>query len=232
MCLEYWAEQAHFVLLTWKQWVVDREAWYHLVCIWPLQALCHVGYSETLSCVDHVSVLYVLRGLSRTTCFVLRIWLFHGNKGGQYSAHLKNVTSCVNTLLQVRSHRGYCWHWRSRAYPTMPNILTRLTSLHGRLSFIVALLQHGTLVKVMKVGCSWPAFAFVLITCLWTCKLHRFLEVNPEGKVPVIKDEGKWVADSDVITQLLEEKFPEPSLKTPEDKASVCVVLSLMIFSG
>lgn len=51
--------------------------------------------------------------------------------------------------------------------------------------------------------------------------LHRFLDANPEGKVPVIKNEGKFVADSDVITQILEEKFPEPSLKTPEDKASV-----------
>lgn len=50
--------------------------------------------------------------------------------------------------------------------------------------------------------------------------LGRFLDINPEGKVPVIKDEGKFVADSDVITQLLEEKYPEPCLKTPEDKAS------------
>ncbi|CAM6128733.1 unnamed protein product [Calypogeia fissa] len=39
-----------------------------------------------------------------------------------------------------------------------------------------------------------------------------FLEANPEGKVPVIKDEGKWVADSDVITELLEQKFPDPPL--------------------
>lgn len=47
------------------------------------------------------------------------------------------------------------------------------------------------------------------------------MEANPAGKVPVIKDGDKWVADSDVITQLLEEKYPEPSLKTPEDKKSV-----------
>ena len=50
---------------------------------------------------------------------------------------------------------------------------------------------------------------------------YRFLEINPEGKVPVIKHEGKWVPDSDVITGIIEEKFPEPSLKTPEEKASV-----------
>eukprot|EP00249_Psilotum_nudum_P007628 c20707_g1_i1 orf=112-1008(+) len=48
-----------------------------------------------------------------------------------------------------------------------------------------------------------------------------FLEANPEGKVPVIKYEGKWVADSDVITELLEEKYPEPSLKTPAEKVSI-----------
>ncbi|KAH9615668.1 hypothetical protein KSS87_022520 [Heliosperma pusillum] len=39
-----------------------------------------------------------------------------------------------------------------------------------------------------------------------------FLEVNPEGKVPVIKLDDKWIADSDVITVLLEEKYPQPSL--------------------
>lgn len=54
-----------------------------------------------------------------------------------------------------------------------------------------------------------------------TSKPDWFLEINPEGKVPVIKHEGKWVSDSDVITQIIEEKFPEPSLQTPEGKASV-----------
>lgn len=52
-------------------------------------------------------------------------------------------------------------------------------------------------------------------------KPQWFLDANPEGKVPVIKNEGKFLADSDVITQLLEEKFPEPSLKTPEGDSSV-----------
>ena len=49
----------------------------------------------------------------------------------------------------------------------------------------------------------------------------RFLKINAEGKVPVIKFDEKWVADSDVITQALEEKYPEPPLGTPPDKASV-----------
>ncbi|KAH7300088.1 hypothetical protein KP509_24G044500 [Ceratopteris richardii] len=48
-----------------------------------------------------------------------------------------------------------------------------------------------------------------------------FLEINPEGKVPVMKYEGKWIPDSDVITVILEEEFPEPSLKTPPENASV-----------
>ncbi|CAN6201984.1 unnamed protein product [Urochloa humidicola] len=46
-------------------------------------------------------------------------------------------------------------------------------------------------------------------------------EINSEGKVPIVKLEDKWIADSDVITQTLEEKYPEPPLATPPDKASV-----------
>jgi glutathione S-transferase len=40
--------------------------------------------------------------------------------------------------------------------------------------------------------------------------------------VPVLKgDDGKCIADSDVITQVIEEKFPTPSLVTPPEYASV-----------
>uniref|UniRef100_A0A7N0UCP3 Dehydroascorbate reductase n=1 Tax=Kalanchoe fedtschenkoi TaxID=63787 RepID=A0A7N0UCP3_KALFE len=52
-------------------------------------------------------------------------------------------------------------------------------------------------------------------------KPQWFLEVNPEGKVPVVKFEDEWTPDSDVITSLLEEKFPEPSLAASPDFASV-----------
>uniref|UniRef100_A0A0E0HN28 GST C-terminal domain-containing protein n=1 Tax=Oryza nivara TaxID=4536 RepID=A0A0E0HN28_ORYNI len=48
-----------------------------------------------------------------------------------------------------------------------------------------------------------------------------FLKISPEGKVPIVKLEEQWVADSDVITQAIEEKYPEPSLATPPEKASV-----------
>ncbi|KAF3771614.1 Glutathione S-transferase [Nymphaea thermarum] len=47
-----------------------------------------------------------------------------------------------------------------------------------------------------------------------------FTEANPEGKVPVIKFDEKWVSDSDVITKMLEERFPERPLATPHDKAA------------
>ncbi|KAJ0829487.1 putative glutathione transferase [Helianthus annuus] len=51
--------------------------------------------------------------------------------------------------------------------------------------------------------------------------LRRFLSISPEGKVPVAKVDDKWIADSDVITHTVEEKFPDPSLRTPPEKASV-----------
>lgn len=52
-------------------------------------------------------------------------------------------------------------------------------------------------------------------------KPEWFIDISPEGKVPVIKLDEKWIPDSDVITQTLEEKFPEPSLATPPEKATV-----------
>ncbi|KAG0450394.1 hypothetical protein HPP92_026805 [Vanilla planifolia] len=49
-----------------------------------------------------------------------------------------------------------------------------------------------------------------------------FLKISPEGKVPVLKiAEDKWVPDSDVIVGIIEEKYPDPSLRTPPEKASV-----------
>ena len=56
------------------------------------------------------------------------------------------------------------------------------------------------------------------------CCFARLFEINPEGKVPIVKVEDKWIADSDVITKALEEKYPEPPLATPADKASMYVI--------
>lgn len=61
---------------------------------------------------------------------------------------------------------------------------------------------------------------------LWW-RLFRFLELNPEGKVPVIKFEDKWIPDSDVIVVIIEEKYPDPSLTPPPEAASVYASLSL-----
>ncbi|KAG2616005.1 hypothetical protein PVAP13_3NG091174 [Panicum virgatum] len=53
-------------------------------------------------------------------------------------------------------------------------------------------------------------------------KPEWFLKISPEGKVPVFNSgDDKWIADSDVITQVIEEKFPTPSLVTPPEYASV-----------
>lgn len=48
-----------------------------------------------------------------------------------------------------------------------------------------------------------------------------FLDINPEGKVPCAKFDEEWIADSDRICEILEEKFPEKSLETPESAVGV-----------
>ncbi|KAI3966271.1 hypothetical protein MKX01_027439 [Papaver californicum] len=52
-------------------------------------------------------------------------------------------------------------------------------------------------------------------------KPQWFLEANPEGKLPVVNFDGKWVPDSEVITQALDEKYPDSSLVTPSEFSSV-----------
>ncbi|GAB4854863.1 Glutathione S-transferase dhar1, mitochondrial [Ancistrocladus abbreviatus] len=53
-------------------------------------------------------------------------------------------------------------------------------------------------------------------------KPQWFLDVNPGGKVPVIKfGDDKWIPDSDVVVGLIEEKYPDPPLSTPPEFASV-----------
>lgn len=75
-------------------------------------------------------------------------------------------------------------------------------------------------------------FVFGVNMSLWLLLLLllicRFLEVNPEGKVPVLKFDDKWVSDSDVIVGRLEEKFPEVSLVTPSEFSSVYDLICLL----
>ncbi|CAH8390948.1 unnamed protein product [Eruca vesicaria subsp. sativa] len=52
-------------------------------------------------------------------------------------------------------------------------------------------------------------------------KPQWFLDINPQGKVPVLKIDDKWVPDSDIIVTILDDKYPNPSLKTPPQFASV-----------
>ncbi|CAA2987568.1 glutathione S-transferase DHAR2-like [Olea europaea var. sylvestris] len=52
-------------------------------------------------------------------------------------------------------------------------------------------------------------------------KPQWFLEVNPEGKVPMLKFDEKWITDSDVIVGIIEEKYPNPSLSPPPEISSV-----------
>lgn len=55
-------------------------------------------------------------------------------------------------------------------------------------------------------------------------KPHWLLEVNPpRGTVPAMKDveSGKWIVDSDVIVDYLEDRFPEPALGTAADSPQV-----------
>jgi len=68
----------------------------------------------------------------------------------------------------------------------------------------------------------------------WFFVIGRFLGVNPEGKVPVVLFDGKWVPDSDVIVGILEEKYPETSLTTPPEFSTVydCSITLSFSFSN
>jgi glutathione S-transferase len=54
-------------------------------------------------------------------------------------------------------------------------------------------------------------------------KSPEYLLINPLGKVPTLDADGLIIAESEVINEYLEDKFPNPPLmpKTPEAKARV-----------
>src|SRR5271155_3955784 len=54
-------------------------------------------------------------------------------------------------------------------------------------------------------------------------KSPEFLKINPLGKTPALDADGMIVAESEIINEYLEEKFPSPPLlpKSPEDRARV-----------
>lgn len=61
-------------------------------------------------------------------------------------------------------------------------------------------------------------------------KPQWFLDVNPAGSVPVMKElsTGKWIVDSGVIVDMLEDKFPEPSY----GKIDQCPQVGMGIFGA
>ena len=54
-------------------------------------------------------------------------------------------------------------------------------------------------------------------------KSPEYLKINPLGKIPTLDADGLIIAESEVINEYLEDKFPNPPLlpKTPEGRAQV-----------
>jgi glutathione S-transferase len=54
-------------------------------------------------------------------------------------------------------------------------------------------------------------------------KSPEYLKINPLGKIPALQHEDLVIAESEIINEYLEEKFPSPPLlpKSPEDRAKV-----------
>lgn len=51
----------------------------------------------------------------------------------------------------------------------------------------------------------------------------EYAKINPLGKIPALETDGTVIAESEVINEYLEEKYPTPPLmpKSPEDRAKV-----------
>ncbi|HKV55165.1 MAG TPA: glutathione S-transferase family protein [Candidatus Binataceae bacterium] len=54
-------------------------------------------------------------------------------------------------------------------------------------------------------------------------KSPEYLKINPLGKIPTLDADGLIIAESEVINEYLEDKFPNPALlpKSPEARAKV-----------
>ena len=54
-------------------------------------------------------------------------------------------------------------------------------------------------------------------------KSPEYLKINPLGKIPALQADGLVIAESEIINEYLEEKYPSPALlpKSPEDRAKV-----------
>ena len=65
-------------------------------------------------------------------------------------------------------------------------------------------------------------------------KEPEFLRRNPAGKVPVLKIDGKLLAESSAICEWIEEVYPEPSLmpETPDERAEVVAAIEAIDLRG
>jgi glutathione S-transferase len=54
-------------------------------------------------------------------------------------------------------------------------------------------------------------------------KSAEYLKINPLGKIPALQTDDLVIAESEIINEYLEEKYPSPPLlpKSPEDRAKV-----------
>lgn len=112
---------------------------------------------------------------------------------------------------QAPSPKRFCWLWKRRKYliRCIWSISTR--SLNG----------------INPIDYNYKAgYIFFSVYIYFFCSFNfygdfRFLEVNPEGKVPVIKFDDKWIAESDVIVGAIEEKYPNPPLAPPPEVSSL-----------
>ncbi|KAJ7523443.1 hypothetical protein O6H91_18G050700 [Diphasiastrum complanatum] len=48
-----------------------------------------------------------------------------------------------------------------------------------------------------------------------------FLDLSAEGNIPLMYIDEKWIADTDIILELVEQKVSIPTFRTPSEKASI-----------
>lgn len=148
------------------------------------------------------------------------------------AASVKHLACCTHSarICPIATYR--LSRWNNRAHLHVRTKLSAIRSSVAALSDPLEICVKASVTTLNKLG-DCPFTQRVLLTLEekhlpydmklvdLTNKPEWFLKISPEGKVPVLKLEEKWIADSDVITQTLEDKFPIPSLATPPEKAKI-----------
>lgn len=105
-----------------------------------------------------------------------------------------------------------CSRWKKKR-STMPSALwTFRTSPTGQ--WVACRVGIGVVWSLPPQPSGWPSR---------TRAPCRLLEVNPDGSVPLLKDEetGEWIADSGKIVDYVEGVFPEPATGRVADSKNV-----------